>query len=104
MTTKASHRRMWKRNESDTAEYIGGERIPVSGRARGDAPDIRHAWLSPEAKLRASVPGWIKEGMDQAQKSSRGSQLPVVIIREKGQKIEDSLICMTLKDFKERWL
>ena len=104
MTTKDSHRRSWKRNESEVAEFIGGERVPVSGRQRGNQPDIKHPWLAVEAKLRMRVPAWIKTGMEQAEKSAMGHQMPVLIIREKFQKVDDALICMTLKEFRKRYL
>jgi hypothetical protein len=94
----------WKKNERDIANYIGGVRVPITGRQRGSAPDISHMWLGVEVKLRQTVPGWIHEGMEQAQAASVGHQMPVLIIRQKGQKIQDALICTTLKEFRDRWL
>jgi len=91
----------WKNNERKIAAYIGGERVPVSGRARGYAPDIKHPWLSIEVKLRMRVPAWIKNGMDQAKQSVRGDQIPCLIIREKFQRVDDALVCISLKDFRE---
>ncbi len=105
MTTKLSHRNAWKHNERVIAKYIGhAERVPITGRIRGNAPDIRHPWLSIEAKLRMRIPSWIKNGMDQAEKSAVGHQMPVLIIREKGQRAEDALICTTLREFRKRYL
>ncbi|KKK54625.1 hypothetical protein LCGC14_3082850, partial [marine sediment metagenome] len=46
------------------AKYIGGERVPITGRQRGDVPDIKHNWLSVEVKLRMRIPEWIKNGID----------------------------------------
>ena len=94
----------WKDNERMIAKYIGGERVPVSGRARGDQPDIKHPWMSIEVKLRMRIPSWIKNGIDQAEKSKVGHQMPVLIIREKGQRVDDALICVRLKDFRDRYL
>ena len=94
----------WKKNERMIANYIGGERVPITGRQRGDAPDIKHNWLSVEVKLRMRIPAWIKNGIDQAEKSAVGHQMPVLIIREKFQKIDDAIICMTLKEFRDRYL
>lgn len=94
----------WKQNERMIAKYIHGERVPITGRQRGDAPDIRHNWLSVEVKLRMRIPAWIKNGIDQAQKSAIGHQMPVLIIREKFQRIDDAIICMTLKEFRKRYL
>ena len=56
----------WKRTERRVASMLGGQRIPVSGRQRGDQPDIRHDTLSVEVKLRASLPGWLTDAMNQA--------------------------------------
>ena len=86
------------------AKYIGGKRVPITGQQRGDVPDIKHNWLSVEAKLRRRIPAWIKNGIDQAEKSAVGHQMPVLIIREKFQKIDDAIICMTLKEFRDRYL
>ena len=104
MTTKASHRSGWKANERAIAKYIGGKRVPITGRQRGDAPDIAHNWLAVEVKYREAVPGWIHEGMDQAEASRRGVQCPVLIIRQKRQPVGDAMICMRLSEFRERYL
>jgi hypothetical protein len=36
----------WKRTERSIATRLGGQRVPVSGRARRDAPDIAHPRLA----------------------------------------------------------
>ncbi len=46
----------WKRFERRVAAIVDGERVPVSGRQRGYAPDIEHNWLSIECKYRKSLP------------------------------------------------
>jgi hypothetical protein len=38
--------------------------------------------------------------MDQASKSARGKQIPVSVLHTKGEKLEYSLVCLPLKDFK----
>ncbi len=52
--------RDWKQAERRIAAILGGRRIPVSGRGRGDNPDIEHPALSVEvkARARASFPAW----------------------------------------------
>ena len=104
MTTKASHRRAWKKNESLIADFIGGERVPVSGRARGDQPDIKHNFLSPEVKLRGSLPKWMHDAMDQAEKSAKGNQTPCVILRQKRQRVADAFVIFRLSDFTRRFM
>ena len=51
--------RRWKQTERKVAALLGGQRVPVSGRGRGDAPDIDHTWLAVEVKDRASLPAWL---------------------------------------------
>lgn len=104
MTTKESHRRAWKKNEAAIAAVVGGKRVPVSGRQRGDAPDIEHNFLSIEAKLRARLPSWLHNAMNQAEASVRGNQTPTVILREKGQSVGDAFVVIRLGDFTDRFL
>ncbi len=40
--------RNWKACERCIAELLGGHRVPVSGRGRGDVPDALHSRLSIE--------------------------------------------------------
>jgi len=42
----------WKATERRIAALLGGRRVPVSGRGRGNAPDIAHPWLALEVKDR----------------------------------------------------
>lgn len=99
MTDKA-----WKRNERQIAAVVGGKRVPVSGRQRGDVPDIAHPFLSIEAKLRARLPGWLHDAMLQAEASVRGRQTPCVILREKGRPVTDAYVIVRLGDFSARFL
>jgi hypothetical protein len=46
----------WKVCERRIAVELGGCRVPVSGRARGDNPDIEHPTLSIEVKSRKRLP------------------------------------------------
>lgn len=94
----------WKHAERRIADFIGGKRVPVSGRGRGDQPDIDHAWLAVEAKYRKELPKWLFDAMDQAEKSAKPRQMPCVILIEKGQRVGDALICFRLSDAREQWL
>lgn len=94
----------WKKNERMIAEAIGGKRVPVSGRTRGDQPDIEHNYLSIEVKLRASLPAWMHDAMDQATKSARGNQTPCVILRHKGQRAHDAFVVFRLEPFRKRFM
>ena len=95
----------WKRFERRVAAFIGGERVPVTGRQRGDAPDIRHNWLVPEVKYRGKIPDWIHDAMDQAKAAkTRSGQMPCVILGEKGKAVGESYIMFRLEDARDHWL
>lgn len=70
----------WKVAERRIAEAIGGRRVPVSGRGRGDVPDIHDAWLCPEVKSRKALPGWLTDALAQASAAASHHQLPVVVL------------------------
>ncbi len=91
----------WKNVERQVAKILGGERVPVSGRQRGSAPDIEHAWLSLEVKHRKTLPAWLHDAMDQAVKSDKGGQLPMVILHEKRMQYGQSYAVIKLGDFVE---
>lgn len=94
-------RSSWKRSERDIGRLVGGERVPVSGRARGAVPDIAHRWLSIEVKSRASLPRWIHDALDQASASARGLQLPVAVLHHAHHRHTDDVVCLRLSDFVE---
>lgn len=78
--------------------------MPVSGRARGDAPDIEHNWLSVEVKHRRKLPDWLHDAMSQAKASQRGQQMPIVILHEKGKRVGECYAIVMLEDFADRWI
>lgn len=77
---------------------MGGRRVPVTGRQRGDAPDVEHPIFSIEVKHRETLPVWLYEAMGQAEASVRGEQIPLVILHKKGQPIAECLTVMRLQD------
>lgn len=95
----ATSTKTWKAAETAIARKLGGERVPVTGRARGSAPDIKHDWLSIEVKHWRVFPCWIRDALAQAVASVRGNQLPVAILHQKGQRYDDALIVIRLSDF-----
>lgn len=89
----------WKAVELKIASLLGGKRIPVSGRARGDSPDIAHDFFSVEVKHRESLPEWIADAMNQAKESDKdGGKYPLVILHEKNQKFTESYAVLSLGD------
>ena len=94
--------RSWKANERATAAILGGSRVPVSGRGRGDSPDVAHPWLSIECKRRRALPQWLDEALDQAAAASDGgTRLPVAILHEAGERHGRDVVLVRLADFRE---
>lgn len=105
----------WKQTERRIAKLVGGERVPITGRQRGDAPDIKHDWLSLEVKHRKKLPEWLHDAMDQAIKSKTPldpgkipggvlthidrDKLPMAILHENGK--HNSYCVIRLSDFIE---
>lgn len=90
--------KLWKSIERKVAAFIGGERVPVSGRQRGFSPDVRHPLFSIEVKHKQELPAWLFDALEQAEKSKTGEQIPLVILHEKGQSIPDCLCVLRLSD------
>ena len=96
-----THSSSWKRAEREIAQRVGGKRVPVSGRARGDAPDVEHPRLAIEVKHRQKLPEWLLDALAQAEKSAILDQIPVVILHEAGQRYDESLCLIRLKKLME---
>lgn len=96
-----SSRDRWKHAEREIARRIGGRRVPVSGRARGDAPDVEHERLSVEVKSRRRLPDWLHDSMRQAESASKPGQVPVAILHQTGERYADSLCLIRLSDLTE---
>ena len=94
--------RAWKATERAIGARLGGRRIPITGRQRGDVPDVAHEWLSIEVKHRQTLPAWLKDALAQAHAAARGSQLPVAILHEAGSRHDRDVVCLSLADF-EAW-
>jgi Holliday junction resolvase len=102
--------RNWKPVERELARILGGERVPVSGRTRGYAPDIEHPWLALEIKSRKNLPLFLANGMDQAEKAAAWAKrrqdkdkLPCLISHQDGRHYDNAVISFRLKDWLEWW-
>ncbi len=84
--------RHWKQAERRIAAILGGRRIPVSGRGRGDNPDIEHPALSVEVKTRASFPAWLEDALKQAELAARDGKTPAVVLHQDRRKYPDALV------------
>lgn len=91
----------WKSVERALAKEIGGERVPITGRSRGSAPDIEDPRLSIEVKHRKKLPDWIHEAMEQAEASNKANKIPTVILHEKSQRYNRSFVVLRLETLLE---
>jgi hypothetical protein len=89
----------WKACERRIAELFGGRRVLVSGRARGDAPDVAHQRLSIEVKSRKTLPAWLLDALAQAHAASGDERLPVAILPQDHKPYRDDLVVVGLADF-----
>ena len=89
----------WKKAERRVAELFGGRRVPVSGRTRGDTPDVEHPTLAIEVKSRKQLPNWLEDAIRQAEASAKDGQLPVAVLHQDGRKYRDSFVVCRLGNF-----
>jgi hypothetical protein len=89
----------WKQAERRIAKLLGGRRIPVTGRQRGDVPDIEHDALSIEVKSRKALPAWLLGALSQAQAASKNGKVPVVVLHQDRAPYAESLVVLRLEDF-----
>lgn len=101
-------RRRWKAVERNLAKRLRGERVPVTGRTRGYAPDIKHLLYAIEVKSRKTQFKLISEMLDQAEKArdfylkrGEGYRLPIGIYHVIGQKMDSAYVFLRLEDFEK---
>jgi hypothetical protein len=103
MTTRGT----WKKSERRMAARMGGERVPVSGRQRGDQPDIAGATiaaipLSIEHKYgRRILSARLHEALDQADAARRSPEdMAVVTVEEvRDGKMNRHLVIVDAEDW-----
>jgi len=92
----------WKKKEREWAAALGGKRVPITGRQRGDVPDIEHPLWAIELKSgKALVSSRVKTALDQAKAAAVGTdKTPLVCLDETRQGSGNiKLVVMTLDDF-----
>lgn len=93
----------WKSIERDWAEALGGRRVPVTGRQRGDVPDVEHPLFSVEIKGgQRLVSSRVQLGLEQAKAAASGNgKLPLVGLDQSrlGPKGNLKLVVMERADF-----
>jgi hypothetical protein len=93
--------RDWKQAERRIASILGGRRIPVSGRGRGDNPDIQHPTLSVEVKARATFPAWLEDALRQSELSATDGKTPAVVLHGDRKPYRAALVVCWLSEFAE---
>lgn len=81
------------------AACLGGTRVPVTGRQRGDVPDVEHPTMSVEVKHWQKVPASLKTPLAQARAAAKGGKVPVVVLHEAGRPHKEALVVVALGDF-----
>ena len=95
--------KLWKAFERWLAAFLGGRRVPITGRARGDAPDIAHPTLSIEAKVRkGGVAQYIHDALEQALAADPGKKkLSIAVFHQTGTPHSKDIVCAYLYDYRE---
>lgn len=98
--------RSWKASELAIARMLGGERIPVTGRQRGSAPDVLHPSYAIEVKAWKRPPERVLNAVRQAEASAEWSKrkegvskLPIAILHNDHKEHGNDLVVLRLKDF-----
>lgn len=119
-TAKPKRRRSnpdtWKGGERSSAEFVGGERIPVTGRKGrrkkgeveeevGTPPDIDHDVLAIEQKDGKQIPKLLTRAMSQAisaqtwyRHKGKGERIPVVFMHPFRARRDETLLIIRFCD------
>lgn len=113
-SSRKSNNDTWKSAERELASRLGGylaederedsdgnkssERIPVTGRRRGSAADIKHPRYSIEVKHGKQIPALLIKALAQAVASVRGDRIPLVLFHPHNGRYDDTLVIVRLKD------
>lgn len=94
----------WKATERFVAEVLGGKRVPITGRQRGDVPDIAHDRYSIEVKRRSAptaFPKWLTTAIEQADAANPGGKVPIVVIEHAhgSGRARDHYVLLRMNDF-----
>ena len=76
-------RNRWKEIERFWAEQLGGKRVPVTGRQRGDMPDVDSPLYSIEVKAGRVMSARLRLGMRQAQAAAvKTGKIPLLCVSQ----------------------
>jgi hypothetical protein len=97
----------WKAVELGIARLLGGERVPVTGRTMGSAPDIDHPDLAIEVKHGKSIPKLLQKALAQAVaaqgfylKRNKGDRVPVAIFHPEHARYDESFLIVRIRDLR----
>lgn len=96
------NRATWKAIERDWALWLGGRRVPVTGRQRGTAPDVEHPHFAIEVKAGRVLSSRLRLGIGQAMAAAVGTaKTPLLCISQcSGQgKEREHFVLLRLEDF-----
>ena len=89
----------WKRLEREVARKLGGRRVPVTGLGRAEA-DVDGGPFQYQVKLGRRMPSYLHEWVDGiALTAKRKGATGVVIWKQPGERVDDSIVLMKLKDW-----
>ena len=88
----------WKAVERRTAAALGGRRLGATGRSN---PDVLAPGLAASCKHRQRLPAWLTDALATIRAQAGPDRLGVVVLHEAGK--HDSIVCLSLADFRERW-
>src|SRR5512143_3033742 len=95
--SKMAQSTAWKQHERRTARALNGRRLGATGAAN---PDVDAGWCVAECKHRQRLPQWLTEALSKV-RSQAGGRLGIVVLHEQGA--HDSIVCVSLKDWRERY-
>lgn len=99
------NRSTWKAIERKWATWLGGERVPVTGRQRGAEPDVRHPCYSIEVKCGTRLLSQrLRTGWAQAKASSiKDGKLPILCVtqREEGKRDSEHFVICDLETWQQ---
>ena len=99
MTASSSApRNAGKHAERRVARALGGKRLPSIGSHQSDVVNV---WMGIEVKYRKKLPIWLTKAIQQTIASTNPNSLPAVVLLEKHQQVENGILLLRIKDFKQ---
>ncbi len=97
-------RATWKQHERWWAMALGGRRVPVTGRSRGDTPDVEHPLYAIEVKAGKVLSPRLQLGVKQAVAAANGTgKTPLLCISHHapGRRDVEHYVLLRLRDWQD---